>query len=322
MAPRKGTPEYDAWKQTPEYAARNRQIAASKKGKPYSEEAKRNMSAAQKAAYAALSDEEKAKRRETNNLVQSNGSYWIGRHHTDETKTKLAEQRKGIPPTNKGVSMTEEQRRKASEAAKKRPPRSRESLASFIEAGQKASQTPGARAKQAQSITGHFVSDVTKAKIKEKRKDQPPTFLGKRHTEESKSKMAAAGAIATKARWEKMTPQERAAFTEKRIASIPMRNTAPENFVARQLDKLGVTYVRQKQFWHYIVDFFLPDFNLVIEVNGCYWHCCEECGFINAHEGKREKDAKRHEYLIKRGFSLGIMWEHDLLPLMKSEKRE
>lgn len=322
MAPRKGTPEYDAWKNSPEYAERNRLISEAKKGKLFSAQAKKNMSAAQRSAYAALTDEEKENRRATNNLVTGKGEIWRGRHHTDETKAKLADQRIGKSPINKGQPMSDEQRKKLSDAAQKRPPRSPESLASFIAAGHKSSQTPEARAKQSMSLRGHPVSDETKKKIKAKRKGQPPTFLGKTHTDEAKAKMSVSTSIAQKSRYAAMSVEDRAHLAVKRMATIPMHSTSIENFVADQLDRLGIAYIRQKQFWYYIVDFFLPDFDLVIEVNGCYWHCCDQCGHSNAHGGKREKDTKRYEYLTKRGYSVGIIWEHDLLPLMKTKPQE
>jgi very-short-patch-repair endonuclease len=38
------------------------------------------------------------------------------------------------------------------------------------------------------------------------------------------------------------------------------------------LEELGLLYEFQKPIKRYIADFFLPDYNLIIEADGDYWH--------------------------------------------------
>mgnify|MGYP001614524333 CR=1 FL=1 len=46
----------------------------------------------------------------------------------------------------------------------------------------------------------------------------------------------------------------------------------------------------------------------VIEVDGCYWHKCKECGYGNG----RPRDRSRNAYIRACGFRLEIIREHEL----------
>lgn len=66
-------------------------------------------------------------------------------------------------------------------------------------------------------------------------------------------------------------------------------STKPELAVMRVLDSFEIKYVSQQDFGPYIFDFYLPDFQLLIEVQGEYWHSLpnniandlSKMGFIN-----------------------------------------
>jgi very-short-patch-repair endonuclease len=78
------------------------------------------------------------------------------------------------------------------------------------------------------------------------------------------------------------------------------------------LDEHGVRYLRQKEIGHYHVDFYLPQTNSVVEVQGCYWHGCLQCGHDDAfHRTRRRQDASRHTYLRRKGYQVELLWEHD-----------
>jgi very-short-patch-repair endonuclease len=76
-------------------------------------------------------------------------------------------------------------------------------------------------------------------------------------------------------------------FTKKRIEALAlqMKPSNLERWVAMELDELGIVYEQQRVFWRYIVDFFIPDRNLVIECDGVYWHRTPE---QLAHDRKRD----------------------------------
>ncbi len=75
---------------------------------------------------------------------------------------------------------------------------------------------------------------------------------------------------------------------------------------------LGVQYEKQKFLVRYAVDFYLPDENLVIEVNGCYWHRCQVCGYDDPRCA-RQREYERIQVLESHGYQVVVFWEHDLI---------
>jgi very-short-patch-repair endonuclease len=62
-----------------------------------------------------------------------------------------------------------------------------------------------------------------------------------------------------------------------------------EKALAWVLDQGGLVYEKQKRFGRCVVDFWLPDEQLVFEADGDFWH------------QDKEKEARRDEYLTQRG---------------------
>lgn len=86
------------------------------------------------------------------------------------------------------------------------------------------------------------------------------------------------------------------------------RDTEIELQVKAKLDELGVRYEHSYNLnGRFFVDFYLPDFNTIIEVDGCYWHKCVKCGY----EG-RPRDQARNAYIQACGYRLEIIREHEL----------
>jgi len=59
----------------------------------------------------------------------------------------------------------------------------------------------------------------------------------------------------------------------------------------------------------FFVDFYVPDLNTIIEVDGCYWHGCEQCDFPGRKKGG---DKGRNAYILACGYKLEIIKEHEL----------
>lgn len=91
-----------------------------------------------------------------------NPSWWIGRKHSEESKQKMSQSHK---------NMSEETRRKMSEAAKGR------------------SLSPEARAKVSAAQKGRRRSAETRQKIGKASKSRAPGMQGKHHSEETKRKI-------------------------------------------------------------------------------------------------------------------------------------
>lgn len=93
--------------------------------------------------------------------------------------------------------------------------------------------------------------------------------------------------------------------------------TAPERAVAAMLDSIGVAYETQRGIGgRYVVDFFVPSLNLVIEADGDYWHAhpakYSPDSLNEAQQKKVRRDRKLEALLIRRGWPIVRFWECDL----------
>ncbi len=88
-----------------------------------------------------------------------------------------------------------------------------------------------------------------------------------------------------------------------------------EKFIKPYTEKYKTQYYLHdiKQF----CDIFIPDLNLVIEINGSYWHCDRRIynyGPINdIQKEKIQKDEIKYTFLYKNGYNLIIVWEYDII---------
>lgn len=92
--------------------------------------------------------------------------------------------------------------------------------------------------------------------------------------------------------------------------------TSIEAFVREWLEKEGIKFIEQKAIRFINVDFFLPETKQVIQVHGCYWHCCSECypaGPKNKTQKKNiEKDRQANSIIEHSGYQLIEIWEHEI----------
>lgn len=92
------------------------------------------------------------------------------------------------------------------------------------------------------------------------------------------------------------------------IFRIMKTDTKPELKVKAILDATGIDYEHP---WtlngKFRVDFYVPGQKMIIEVDGCYWHGCETCGYEGVSAGHtRARDA----YIKACGYNLIIIKEH------------
>lgn len=80
------------------------------------------------------------------------------------------------------------------------------------------------------------------------------------------------------------------------------RESSGEKEVRQILDSLDLAYIREKQFGKYHVDFYLG-FKGCIEVQGTYWH---------SKEDRRASDARKRNYLERRGYKILYIWDNKL----------
>lgn len=50
---------------------------------------------------------------------------------------------------------------------------------------------------------------------------------------------------------------------------------------------------------------------LILELNGCFWHGCEQCGF-GEKTLKRKKDKFKLQQYKRKGWKCVVVWEHEV----------
>lgn len=81
--------------------------------------------------------------------------------------------------------------------------------------------------------------------------------------------------------------------------------TSIERKVKDQLKSFDIKFEEQKPIMggHFIVDFYLPEYRLVIECNGEYWHSLPD---------RIKRDRELEEYVKIRGRDILWLWENDI----------
>lgn len=116
-------------------------------------------------------------------------------------------------------------------------------------------------------------------------------FLGHTHTDETKQKNR---------EWHINNPTRK------------FRDTSIELKIENELKKLQINYQKQVALCNIAnVDFYLPDHNIIIQCDGCYWHNCP-IHFPKSNPKRINIDKKQNIDLCKAGFILYRFWEHDI----------
>lgn len=93
--------------------------------------------------------------------------------------------------------------------------------------------------------------------------------------------------------------------------------TIPQKIVNTILDEIGIKYVREQVFEFYAVDNYLLDFNLIIEVQGDYWHAHPLKFTSNLTEVQYKRigqDKSKHSYFNNQyNIEILYLWETDIL---------
>lgn len=98
-------------------------------------------------------------------------------------------------------------------------------------------------------------------------------------------------------------------------SQISSRSSKLEDKVANMLDELNIRYERQKEIAFYLVDFFLPDYHTVIEVQGDYWHGNPDIytDNLNKVQIRNIKHFEKKRRIIQNsGINVIELWENDI----------
>lgn len=91
--------------------------------------------------------------------------------------------------------------------------------------------------------------------------------------------------------------------------------TKPQKIVNDMLLRLNILYVNEHRIGNYLIDNYLSDWNLMIEVQGNFYHCNPCMNLKNTRKDKIiEKDKNKNRYVKKvSGVNILYLWEEDLL---------
>ena len=105
------------------------------------------------------------------------------------------------------------------------------------------------------------------------------------------------------------------------MAKVHSANTTPEKYVCGLLEDFGFVFFLHVDGLPGKPDIVLPDFNIVIFVNGCFWHSCPLCTHAKIRPKKNadfwnkkldrtlERDKENKMKLEELGYRVLIIWE-------------
>lgn len=93
--------------------------------------------------------------------------------------------------------------------------------------------------------------------------------------------------------------------------------TKPEMIILAFLESNSIYFIPQHPMYdRFVVDFYLPDYNIVIEVLGDYWHGNPIKIKYNKLTEKqiknKEKDIFKENFLREKGHTVHMIWENDI----------
>jgi G:T-mismatch repair DNA endonuclease (very short patch repair protein) len=114
----------------------------------------------------------------------------------------------------------------------------------------------------------------------------------------------------------------------KRIIETDQNHTSNlEDYFSTILDSLNIKYIRFfyakdiKAFY----DFYLPKYNIIIEVDGDFWHCNPNTKYAepsyNTQRKNLKRDKQKTEWAQQNGFKLLRFWENDIKNDVKKVKQ-
>lgn len=113
--------------------------------------------------------------------------------------------------------------------------------------------------------------------------------------------------------WKKESRQRAVRILQNNMTTT---QTKPQVMVNNLLDELHILYENEKNCKYYSIDNYLPDYNLMIEVMGDFWHCSPikyDKVEKDIHKKVVPRDKAKHTY-IRNNYNVEILylWESDI----------
>lgn len=168
--------------------------------------------------------------------------------------------------------------------------------------------------------TGKKQTPETIAKMKTFQKGHVSWLKGKKHSEKTCKKISLNGIGRThKGNKDfRHTEEAKQKIRESLISGIrfiptKFKDTSIELAMESELTSRGVLFLKQTPLCKIaVVDFYLPEYQIVIECDGCFFHGCELHGSLKYHQDSIARDKKKNEILSLNGFRVFRFWEHEI----------
>ena len=269
-----------------------------------------------------------------------------GRKHTIEAREKISKANTGRKQSKETIQKRVESRKGYTHSTETRNKISESNMGKIIskESREKIRRTlmgtvSNKKGKSFEEIYGRKRAHEIRNKISKKLigvRCSPRTEFKKgskgfnmKHSEETKKKLSRV----VKENY-RQHPEIRLKIIEARKKQVmPTKDTKIEIKIQSLLSQLHLEYFTHKyisEITHgYQCDILIPaqdgiQQKTVIECDGCYWHGCPLCNLkpYDKLEYRKELDKNRTEELIKAGFKVIRLWEHDIKEMNTDELRE
>ena len=110
------------------------------------------------------------------------------------------------------------------------------------------------------------------------------------------------------------TPTQKKNYVEKQAKKMYWNPTGPEIRLGEILNEMDIYHFSQKIIKDKIFDYFVPKANLLIEVDGDYWHGFgKEYSELNEIQKKSQRNDRDKDIIAKGlGYDILRFWEHDI----------
>lgn len=119
----------------------------------------------------------------------------------------------------------------------------------------------------------------------------------------------------------------------KNMSKIRSKGTAPEEYVRKKLFARGYRYRKNVRTVPGHPDAWLPKYNVVLFINGCFWHRHKECKYAYMPKSRVEfwtekfrrnveRDEEVHKQLSDQKIRILTIWECTVKKMMRSEDYE
>jgi len=191
--------------------------------------------------------------------------------------------------------------------------------------GRKASPETRKRLRESMRLRPHSVwekmGDTTKGvpKSKDHKRKISEALRGKKKSIEHRKHMSEAtkGCASRYTRTKEINEKMRQSIIRRmQTHPGPFKDTSIEVAVRKGLEDRGIGFYQQHNICGRMVDFMIPQGMVVVECDGCYWHCCPICRKHTKDERivsrVTRKDKERTGVLVRAGYVVVRFWGHEI----------